>query len=93
MPIVSLEQMFLKQLSKQTTCFCHKCYLRLKKMPPGAIDTSRNDVLHKILYLLTTNLCFCRHACSRVISFANEVVYFWKARCYTSRTHSVIKQS
>ena len=94
MPIVYLVQMLLKQLSEQTTCFSHKCCLRCKKkMPPGPIDTSRNDVLQKILHLLTTNLRFRRHACSRVISFANVVVYCWEARCYTSRTDSVIKQS
>jgi hypothetical protein len=43
-------------------------------MPPGAVDTkksSRNDVLHEILYLSTRDLRF-RHACSHVISFANE---------------------
>jgi hypothetical protein len=64
MPIVSMVQMFLKQLFKQTTCFCHKCCLRCKKC--------HRDVLHKILYLSATDLRFRRHACTRVISFANE---------------------
>jgi hypothetical protein len=39
-------------------------------MSPGPKDTSRNDVLNKILYLSTINFRFHRHACSRVISFA-----------------------